>query len=37
MLTDIEIDSLQIGTRPFCISPQISYPIIKATTDTILK
>ncbi|MFW6120912.1 MAG: FAD-dependent oxidoreductase [Petrotogales bacterium] len=36
-LTDIEIDTLQIGTHPLLTSSPISYPIINAAADAILK
>jgi pyruvate/2-oxoglutarate dehydrogenase complex dihydrolipoamide dehydrogenase (E3) component len=35
-LTDIEIDTLQIGTHPLLTSSPISYPIINAAADAIL-
>jgi NADPH-dependent 2,4-dienoyl-CoA reductase/sulfur reductase-like enzyme len=35
--TDVEIDTLQIGTHPLLTSSPISYPIIEATVDAILK
>ncbi len=34
---DIEIDTLQIGTHPLLTSSPISYPIIQAAVDAILK
>lgn len=35
--TDMEIDTLQIGTHPLLTSSPIAYPIINATVDAILK
>lgn len=35
--TDMEIDTLQIGTHPLLTSSPIVYPIINATVDAILK
>jgi len=36
-MTDMEIDTLQIGTHPLLTSSPIAYPIINATADAILK
>lgn len=36
-MTDMEIDTLQIGTHPLLTSSPIAYPVINATVDAILK
>jgi NADH oxidase (H2O2-forming) len=36
-LTDMDIDTLQIGTHPLLTASPIAYPIINATTDAIRK
>ncbi len=36
-MTDMEIDSMQIGTHPLLTSSPIVYPVINATVDAILK
>ncbi|HHE54772.1 MAG TPA: pyridine nucleotide-disulfide oxidoreductase [Caldithrix abyssi] len=36
-MTDMEIDTLQIGTHPLLTASPIAYPIINATADAIVK
>ena len=36
-MTDMEIDTLQIGTHPLLTASPIAYPVINATVDAILK
>jgi len=36
-MTDMEIDTLQIGTHPLLTASPIAYPLINATADAILK
>lgn len=36
-MTDMEIDTLQIGTHPLLTASPVAYPIINATVDAILK
>ena len=36
-MTDMEIDTLQIGTHPLLTSSPIAYPVINATVNAILK
>ncbi len=36
-MTDMEIDTLQIGTHPLLTSSPIAYPVINATVDAIMK
>lgn len=36
-MTDIEIDTLQIGTHPLLTASPIAYPLINATADAIVK
>lgn len=36
-MTDMEIDTLQIGTHPLLTSSPIVYPVINATVDAIMK
>ncbi len=36
-MTDIEIDTLQIGTHPLLTSSPIAYPVINATVNAIMK
>ncbi|MBU1636808.1 pyridine nucleotide-disulfide oxidoreductase, partial [bacterium] len=36
-MTDMEIDTLQIGTHPLLTSSPLAYPVISATVDAIKK
>ena len=36
-MTDMEIDTLQIGTHPLLTPSPVAYPIINATAEAILK
>ena len=36
-MTDMEIDTLQIGTHPLLTASPIAYPVINATVDAIMK
>jgi NADPH-dependent 2,4-dienoyl-CoA reductase/sulfur reductase-like enzyme len=36
-ITDMEMDTLQIGTHPLLTSSPMAYPVINATVDSILK
>ena len=35
-MTDMEIDTLQIGTHPLLTASPVVYPILTATTDSII-
>ncbi|MHA1735179.1 MAG: pyridine nucleotide-disulfide oxidoreductase, partial [Candidatus Thorarchaeota archaeon] len=36
-MTDLEIDALQIGTHPLLTASPLSYPVISATVNAIIK
>ena len=36
-MTDMEIDTLQIGTHPLLTSSPVAYPVINATVNAILR